>query len=386
MTGGPLATIIIDNYNYGRYLAEAIDSALAQTYANKEVIVVDDGSTDNSRDIIAGYGKRIRAILKSNGGQGSAFNAGFAVSRGAIVLFLDSDDVLLPTALDRAVPWFQDRDVVKVHWPLRIVDEQSRPTGQLCPGPVLADGDLRASALKLGPTNHLSAPGCGNVWSRPFLERALPLPEALYRNGCDTCLFELAPFFGRLKALPEPLTLYRQHGANDHSSFAIEAKIERELRFYEHYCGILARHFDAIGVPVDLESWRRNSWWHRHAAVVEAIKGLPNPGKPIILVDDGTLEPGPIGGRDRIPFVEREGKDWGPPPDDATAIAELERLRRGGAAFMVFAWPAFWWLEHYTELARHLHASYGCALATDCLTVFDLTGPAVPESSNEVAR
>jgi cellulose synthase/poly-beta-1,6-N-acetylglucosamine synthase-like glycosyltransferase len=110
----PLASIIIDNYNYGRLLKDAIDSALAQTYRNTEVIVVDDGSTDNSREIIAGYGDRIIPVLKENGGQASALNAGFAVSQGDVILFLDADDVLLPTAAENAMPCFEDSGLVKV--------------------------------------------------------------------------------------------------------------------------------------------------------------------------------------------------------------------------------------------------------------------------------
>ncbi len=106
MAGIPLVSIIINNYNYGRFLAEAIDSALIQTHSRIEVIVVDDGSTDDSRAIIAGYGNRINTILKENGGQTSALNAGFAVSHGDLVCFLDSDDRLLPTAIEEAVRLF----------------------------------------------------------------------------------------------------------------------------------------------------------------------------------------------------------------------------------------------------------------------------------------
>ena len=77
----PLVSILINNYNYGYFLGAAIESALSQTYQNIEIIVVDDGSTDNSREIIAHYGNHIIPILKENGGQASAFNAGFAASR-----------------------------------------------------------------------------------------------------------------------------------------------------------------------------------------------------------------------------------------------------------------------------------------------------------------
>lgn len=88
----PLVSIIVNNYNYERYLSEAIDSAIAQTYTHTEVIVVDDGSTDKSREIIANYGDRITPVLKENGGQASAFNTGLATSKGEIIIYLDSDD------------------------------------------------------------------------------------------------------------------------------------------------------------------------------------------------------------------------------------------------------------------------------------------------------
>ena len=92
MSANPLVSILINNYNYAEFLTQAIDSAIAQTYAPTEIIVVDDGSIDHSRQIIAGYGERIVPVLKQNAGQASAFNAGVARSRGDILCFLDSDD------------------------------------------------------------------------------------------------------------------------------------------------------------------------------------------------------------------------------------------------------------------------------------------------------
>src|SRR5271154_6940087 len=97
----PLVSIVITNYNYGRYLRAAIDSALAQTYPRVEVIVVDDGSSDSSPQTIASYGTRIVPIIKTNGGHGSALNAGFVASRGTLVMFLDADDELLPEAAEQ---------------------------------------------------------------------------------------------------------------------------------------------------------------------------------------------------------------------------------------------------------------------------------------------
>src|SRR5205085_8851297 len=98
VTRRPLVSIVVTNYNYARYLERAVDSALRQTYRPLEVIVVDDGSTDESRTVIAGYGDRVRPVLRSNGGNAAAYNSGFAASRGDILLFLDADDALYPQA------------------------------------------------------------------------------------------------------------------------------------------------------------------------------------------------------------------------------------------------------------------------------------------------
>jgi hypothetical protein len=83
-----------------------------------------------------------------------------------------------------------------------------------------------------------------------------------------------------------------------------------------------------------------------------------------------------LGDRHRLPFLERDGVYWGLPPDDATAVAELERLRSVGAAFFVVAWPAFWWFEYYGGLREHLRDRYPCVLATERIMVFALGGAA----------
>src|SRR5262249_53304079 len=152
------------------------DSALNQTYRPTEVIVVDDGSTDCSREIIAGYGDRIRPVLKANGGQNSAFNAAFEVSRGEVICFQDADDVLLPGAMNEAVNWFRAGGVAKVHWPLWDVDEQGRTMGRMRPEGDLPEGDLRELVVREGPQSYLSPPTTGNAWARSFLERVFPLP------------------------------------------------------------------------------------------------------------------------------------------------------------------------------------------------------------------
>jgi glycosyltransferase involved in cell wall biosynthesis len=105
---------------HSSFLKEAIDSALNQTYCPSEVIVVDDGSTDNSREIIARYVNKIILMLKKKGGQASAFNVGFAASRGDIICFLDSDDAFLPEKVAEVVDALGERqDLGLCYHPVR---------------------------------------------------------------------------------------------------------------------------------------------------------------------------------------------------------------------------------------------------------------------------
>lgn len=94
---------------------------------------------------------------------------------------------------------------------------------------------------------------------------------------------------------------------------------------------------------------------------------------PFILIDQEQLGDVLRAGRRAVPFLEREGQYWGPPPDDRTAISELERLRRAGARFVAIAWPAFWWLDYYGAFHRHLRTTYRCVLENDRLVVFDVS-------------
>ena len=96
------------------------------------------------------------------------------------------------------------------------------------------------------------------------------------------------------------------------------------------------------------------------------------PGERFILVDQEQFGNEISTGHCAIPFLERDGKYWGPPPDDVTAIHELERLRKSGANFIVFGWPAFWWLDYYAEMHHYLRSKYNCVLKNDRLVIFDL--------------
>ena len=97
--GGPLVTVVIPCYNQAHFLGEAIESVLSQSYKNFEVIVVDDGSTDNTAEVAERYGERVRVVRQENQGLSGARNSGLGEAEGEYVVFLDADDRLLPGAL-----------------------------------------------------------------------------------------------------------------------------------------------------------------------------------------------------------------------------------------------------------------------------------------------
>jgi glycosyltransferase involved in cell wall biosynthesis len=103
----PLVSVILPTYNRGWILTDAIDSVLAQDYKDYELIVVDDGSTDNTRDILDTYGQDIIVLRQANKGVSAARNRGIAEAGGQLVAFLDSDDLWLPRKLSRQVDFFK---------------------------------------------------------------------------------------------------------------------------------------------------------------------------------------------------------------------------------------------------------------------------------------
>lgn len=112
---------------------------------------------------------------------------------------------------------------------------------------------------------------------------------------------------------------------------------------------------------------------YRLKQAVEDITRTTLPGSSIILVDDNQWPDNAIPDRRIIPFLEKNGQYWGSPPDDKTAIMELERLRDSGACSLIFAWQSFWWIDHYTQFYKSLESSFDCMLKTDDLVIFDLT-------------
>jgi len=232
MTSDLEVDIVINNHDYGAYLETAIESARAQTYDRARVIIVDDGSTDDSRRILAEQGDDVTVVLKENGGQASALNAGMAESAGDVVIFLDADDVLRPETAARAVAAFAaDEKLVKVQFRMETIDEGGRPTGEVKPDPHLPmpTGDLREAELAY-PYDLVWMATSANAFRASAVRQILPIPENAYPvTGADWYLVHLTALLGRVASLEGIGASYRVHGANSYELSGAEIDL-RHLR------------------------------------------------------------------------------------------------------------------------------------------------------------
>jgi glycosyltransferase involved in cell wall biosynthesis len=371
-----LASVVINNYNYGRFVGAAIDSALAQTWPHVEVIVVDDGSSDDSKQIIRGYGDRIVSIFKVNGGQASAVNTGIAAARGDVIVILDSDDVLLPEALSQVVPLFDDPTISHVHWPMWEIDANGDRNGKQFPALPLPQGDLRDAVIAGGPDVVFSPPCSGNAWSGRFVRQVMPMPqEGLFRRHAEMFLVTLSPIFGTVRRLPDPQSCYRIHGGNDWVTKSQAERDQRARRLYGERCQVLRRALAKLGITADLQRWMHGSWWGRVDRFRAELTRVVPLGEPLTLIDQDQLRSDVQDDWRVRAFPEHDGEYWGPPADDTEALAELERHRRRGSRYLAVAWPAFWWLQHYRRLSEHLSSECQCLLGSDVLIVFDMGQP-----------
>ena len=203
-------SIVIPCYNYADYVRLAIESALAQDWPRVEVVVVDDGSTDASPAVIAAFGSRIRAVHQANSGHVAAFNHGFSVATGDIVIFLDADDLLHPGAARAAAESWRP-GVSKLQYNLDLIGADGERLGRQCCN--FPEGyDAAAIRREFAACNTYQWPVCtGNAYGREFLEQTMPLSV---RMAPDGLLNTVAPLFGEVLTRADSLGCYRFHQAN----------------------------------------------------------------------------------------------------------------------------------------------------------------------------
>lgn len=254
-------SIIIPNYNYGRFLSAAIDSALVQTYPDTEIIVIDDGSTDNSREVISSYGDRITAIFQDNSGQNAACNNGFKSSSGDVVIFLDADDVLLPGCAEKCIAAL-GTDKIKAQYYLQRVDRNLSPIVGKLPTQDMGSENEILKDMKIAGA-YTTPPTSGNAYRRGFLEKVMPAPEFMgerYWWAIDGYLNGIAGLMGGIVFIHETLGLYRVHGANLSDAGTVEDIDKIRLLFMRNYIGgqHLGRWAKKLNIPFDVDAARFN--------------------------------------------------------------------------------------------------------------------------------
>ena len=215
----PIFTVLIDTYNYAHYIEDAVRSVLAQKFPAelREILVIDDGSTDDTETRMAKFGDAIRYFKKANGGQASAFNFGLQHARGEYVALLDADDVWLPDKLQRIHQAFQNHPDAGMAYH-RLYQWMNGGTGAQAGEELSTLGHFIAVSGRVTDSRFslLCYPMMQTsslVFRLAAMQDLLPVPEVL-RTQADAFLTALIIFICPVVAVDEYLAKYRLHGAN----------------------------------------------------------------------------------------------------------------------------------------------------------------------------
>lgn len=243
--------VIVNNHNYAPYVGRAIDSALDQDVLRLRVIVVDDGSTDDSRRVIEGYAGSVVPVFKDGGGQASAFNAGLATSSADVVMFLDADDALAPGIGERAIRMFEaDPSLARLQYRMQVMDESGNLTETVKPPAhvPMPNGDIRREELAF-PFDLAWMATSGNAFATWALRRIFPVPEAEFPLGADWYVVHLASLLGRVASLDHVGSYRRVHGRNQYEPFETSLDL-RHVRQNIYYADRAREHLGRLAAEL----------------------------------------------------------------------------------------------------------------------------------------
>jgi glycosyltransferase involved in cell wall biosynthesis len=243
----PGISVVVTCFNYAQYVGGAIESALAQSHPPKEVVVVNDGSTDDSLSVIKRYGDRIAVINQVNQGSVAAYNNGFAATAGDLVIFLDADDRLLPDALaEVATAWRPG--CAKVQYDLGIIGTHGEDLGRrFCNFDGHYDERRVRDSFQLTGTYRWPVTA-GNAYARWFAGPLFPLH---IDHGPDGTLNTVAPVYGDVVTIPRVLGQYRIHGANMWTSDGLDqTRLPYRIEHRRREVAFMRSHAARRGVAV----------------------------------------------------------------------------------------------------------------------------------------
>jgi len=247
MTNEIFISVVICNYNYDKHIGEAIESVLSQEYRRYELIIVDDGSTDNSREIIRKYETRyprqIAVIYQENKGQAAGFNTAFKASKGDVLCFLDSDDMWLPGKLKFVNKWFGRFDNIAVlQHNLKVIRNGIKTSGNF--RDILICGEYFRETQK---TKRLPqfVPTSGLSFSRRILEKVFPIPED-FKTCADGYMTRTAFCHGKVYSAFECQGFYRSHSCNNIFG-------NKKLDLHDYVSNLLVPHLNAYYRKNDID-------------------------------------------------------------------------------------------------------------------------------------
>lgn len=306
----PAVSIIIPAYNQGRYLGAAVRSALAQTWPDYEIIIIDDGSTDNTPEVIAGFtDPRIRCVRQENRGLSAARNAGLRHAVGELVSFLDSDDLFLPDKLSALIGALRAQpDVGLIAGQAIVIDEHGQPTGRVFNTPPPQDG---AQLLIWNPL-HVGSVLARRVW----LDRAGPFDETLRSYEDWDMWLRLARAGCRFGWVDQPVSLYRFHRGQ---------MTRNAAQMTRATFAVLDKVFGDPGLPPDWAALRERAYAHAHLrAAAQASQAGDFDGARAALDQAVRLDPALLA--DNASPIARRLAAWADDPRTPDPIAYLEAV------------------------------------------------------------
>jgi glycosyltransferase involved in cell wall biosynthesis len=246
-----MISVVISAYNYGKFLEQSIKSALGQDYPKHsfEIIVIDDGSTDNTPEIANKYNEQIKYIRQKNAGQAGVFNTAFRESNGEILCFLDADDYWYPGKLKTIIPVFEkyaDAGMVQHH--SDFVDANSNPLkNKFEKLPNFYD-------LEYFKNNRVYFNGTTNLsFRKTFLSNIMPEPPAM-GNYADQYLYWNILFYAKVYNLNSTLAAHRVHGSNWYAKMYINPDmISMHINVLEAVNVSVRANFKKLAVPLTKE-------------------------------------------------------------------------------------------------------------------------------------
>jgi glycosyltransferase involved in cell wall biosynthesis len=225
----PFVSVVMTTYNYGRYLERSLSSVLAQDFPvdSREIIIVDDGSTDDTQRILQGFRDQIRCIRQKNSGQAEGINHALEVVKGDIVAFLDPDDEWYPQKLKRIVPEFQDPEVGMVQHLMDV--KKSVPGNSFRFSNQLSTGRMAEQTLT---PDFRSMPTSALSFRTEILRSFLPAPSVL-KTGADWYFSVLVSIVTKIIAVQEILGAYWIHGENFFTNTMTAASFRQQILMIE---------------------------------------------------------------------------------------------------------------------------------------------------------